>query len=376
MTSDVSKIPEIIKINHKSERKLSLTLITDAVVLPGTNIGGGIISGKHYYEESAMHINHAYAHPYKYKEDDTLLDNVDAIYIGMLDPVWGHCITDNLKNLWVFFDKNLSVNINNLKIIYTTNNSAKKLPNSFIDLLLSIGIDISSFTCINRITKFKRLYLPDSCFYCDKCTNVRYYTQEYIDLIERITKNYSYSSISEYPEKIYFSREHWKSPKDFGEKYVRKAFEKSGYRVIYPESLSLREQISIINKCTSLATTDGSIAHNSLFMQNGRELIIIRKASYLNEYQSAINEFRDLNVVLIDANKSNMLINKKRPWSGPFFIYSNRQLCAFLRIKKANFPLFSYTKYCLISILRRIKINIEKCVQILTKKKCRTFEKT
>lgn len=363
MMSDVDKIDEFKQAIHKSNVQLGIKQISNAIVLPGKSIGGGIISGNAYFEESAMHINHAYAHPYNYNENEVINDDSDALYVGMLDPVWGHCITDNLKNMWVFFN-NIHLDLTGIKIIYTTNNSAIKLPNSFIDLLKSIGIDLESFTCIKSITRFRKIYLPDSCFFCDKSTDVRHYTREYVDIIERITEKYCHGSHFEQSEKLYFSREHWKSPKDFGEKYVRQAFEDSGYKIIYPETLSLGEQISLIYNCSTLATTDGSIAHNALFMRSGSELVIIRKAPYLNGYQGAINEIKDLNVIMIDANKSNMLINKNRQWSGPFFLYANKKLCDFLNIQKPVFPFIGYAKYCGVSLVRRFKILIERIIRI------------
>ena len=79
-------------------------------------------------------------------------------------------------------------------------------------------------------------------------------------------------------------------------------------------------------------------------MNENAELVIIRKADYLNGYQSALNEAANVNVIYIDSHKS-IMAPKKSPWTGPFFLYISRQLSDFAGVRKPLFPVFDFLIY-------------------------------
>ena len=119
-----------------------------------------------------------------------------------------------------------------------------------------------------------------------------------------------------------------------------------GYKIVFPETLTLNEQISLLKGCSEFVTTDGSTSHNAIFCKNDTKLVIIRKSDYQNGYQAAINKLKDFNIVYIDSNKS-IMCNKKQPWVGPFFVYPDKKFCSYLEIKYKGFPFFSFIVYCL-----------------------------
>jgi len=45
-----------------------------------------------------------------YEFDEEMIDVVDktVVYIGMFNLIWGHCITDNQKHLWVMLHSEYS----------------------------------------------------------------------------------------------------------------------------------------------------------------------------------------------------------------------------------------------------------------------------
>ena len=145
---------------------------------------------------------------------------------------------------------------------------------------------------------------------------------------------------------MYFSRSAWKKGNpDFGEHLIEKAFyEKYHCEIIHPEQLSFVDMVKILQETRTLITTEGSVSHNSLFMQPGSELIIIRKAGFVSYYQLMINQIKDLRVTYIDAHQTHYFYDKETPYYGPFFLYVNNSLAQFLKIK-AHFPLLTYIRY-------------------------------
>lgn len=157
----------------------------------------------------------------------------------------------------------------------------------------------------------------------------RYYTQEYRELIDRIISKVT----ADKQEKVYLTRTRLHDYRDYGEKKIEKAFKEKGYKIVSPERLTLKEQISIYKGANILATTEGSISHNAVFMRQGAQLVVLRKCDCFNTYQEAINDVHSLNVTYIDAHLS-CFVDAKAPWFGPFFLYCNDNLSRFLGCKK------------------------------------------
>ena len=165
------------------------------------------------------------------------------------------------------------------------------------------------------------MIVPDNCI--KPSDSDRLYGIEYVKLIESIKlKCFSNCDLSGY-DKVFFSRGKLKHSRDIGEESIVKFFKKAGYMIIYPERLPLVVQIGIMQQCRFFASTEGSIAHLSLFCKPGTNVILINKADYINSHQVMINEFADLNVTYIEAHHSS-LANRRYPWWGPFYLYPSR----------------------------------------------------
>ena len=95
-----------------------------------------------------------------------------------------------------------------------------------------------------------------------------------------------------------------------------------------------------------MATTEGSISHNAVFMSKGANLEIVRKVPFVNEYQIALNEINNLHVTYIDAHLS-VFARKDALAAGPFFIYVNDNLIRFSGIKGLSntFSLDKFKRY-------------------------------
>lgn len=320
-TVDIAAFEAAEGFKHFVERELGVHVYRDAVVAPLKGDSGGVyaddipITGTRFWCDAKGSV------PIVEKYEDT-----DVFYLGMFYGCWGHCITDDLVLLWPIV-KGMA---RGKKLIYTTSSIDEKLPKSLFELLECLGVDLSRAECIVKPTRFRSVMCAEPSMWMDYQRNGRVYTAEFVETIDAL-RNCA-KEITGSPKKVYFSRVSWRSGKpDFGEKLIAQAFlSKGGCQSVSPEKLSFKDQLNLFHGLDTLVTTEGSIAHNALFMREGAEVVILRKARYLNDYQFMINQIRGLRVTYIDAFRDEFLALPREPWRGPFFLYINERLARYL----------------------------------------------
>lgn len=347
---------------HFCSKKLVVRDVEGGIILPqktfpGDKIRGGVVNSEgEFISNTGFHVGKE--GKYDYDSSQLKVFHCKAIYLGFFNPVWGHCITDNLKLLWFVLtdDFRQLTSQGDVELVYSCCPDFK-FSGNFKIILSFLGINVEKLHRIDSLTQFDKLYIPEACFFANTYGE-RFYTKELVDVIDRIT---SYAHDGPAYEKVYLTRT--KLPgglRDLGEKDIEKCFRKLGYKILAPERLSLMEQLSVIKHCKVLATTEGSISHNAIFMHEGAELVVVRKVPFINEYQLAINEMRNLDVTYIDAHLS-IFANVDTPAAGPFFLYVNDNMARFCHNKvTSSFHLTAFKKYVSICMMlpnfdRRIK---------------------
>lgn len=329
--------------------KLSCRTIDCAYVLPskdlwigGKCLGGVVTPEDEFVRSSAWHEG-VCCDSYKFNHGDAIQDESVAIYMGFFTSTWGHAITDNLKKLW-FLETERCENLTskNAKFIYLTHDNAP-LPDYAKRLFLLAGCDISQWHHVTQLTRFSQIVVPDNSFVMDDTEipghGERYFTEEYVDVVNRIKNAVRSLGISEHSGKLYFSRTGKKIWYEIGEKSIEREFRKLGYEIIHPEEYSVEEQIGMLMRCSSFAATEGSISHNSLFCEPTAKVTILRKVNDVNKYQMAVNAVTGADVTYIDVHRS-IRAHKGGEWGGPFYLYVNTNLERFLNKKIQQIPLY------------------------------------
>ncbi len=267
-----------------------------------------------------------------------------VVFVGLFSAVWGHEITDHLKHFWFYFDKRFA-HLTNLPFVFAMLWENKMPSDNFFQLLNTIGIPKEKLRFISRPTQFKEIYIPDECFFYDPKECACRYTQEYANFFNKI----------KYPppppesmNKIYFSRLSFskqKNQKDFNEESLEQFFLKQCFKIIHPETLPLLEQIAYLKNAKVFATTDGSIAHNLLFCNDGIQTIICRKSHHFAIHQMPLNYLKKAQVIYIDCGFSPRENFKKEWWTGPFFLYVNNDLRRFFKLPWQAFPFLQFFKF-------------------------------
>lgn len=284
-----------------------------------------------------------------------------VIYIGYLFNAWGHCLTDNMKKLWFLRTEEARRLLSNGARIAFVTLYNKPLPKHQAELWRLAGFDCSDWLLVNEATRFEEVIIPENSFvtYPDES---RIYDERFKEIIRTIKSNAikEADKSTETTRKIYFTRTKLKGHKDFNERQIERLFQRLGYEIIPPERLSVVEQISLWANAAEIATTEGSIAHSSMFMRSDGKLTILRKADYVNGYQQAAERLSGVKATYINANHSTRT-PKDMPWAGPFFLCITQELERWSGLKVHQLPVQlkpSYWNYCINDIYNKVKQNL------------------
>lgn len=343
---DKTVFRDLIEKQYKLEKQLSYNEVLEGCIHPREEECDWTYNR---YEKTLDHFSEC-----KDSENYIYIEET-VVYLGVLMYVWGHCLTDNMQRIWFLKSGIYERKFSNCKLVYVPDHDGE-LPNNFKKLLEVIDIDTNKLIPIRENTKFKKLIIPEQCFFYAKneTTEGRFFTEEYKSLIEMIKKYYIGRKTSTGIEKVYFSYSQYRKNKCFGEDRLEKFFEKQGYTIIAPEEKALEEQMNLLLNCKSFASTIGSCSHNIIFLNNNTEVILIPRAHYLTFYQVALNELNDLNITYIDCCLS-VLVNKV-PCAGPYlFCVSDNLQRYFGRIEATSkFYKWNY-KYLVPYLLEGLK---------------------
>lgn len=297
--------------------------------------------------------------------DESEIDSRDeeAVWVGLLYNCWGHSFTDCLKHAWAWLPQHRHLLKPGVRWVYiTSGESADETYSANMREMFSLlGVDIDSLERIERPTRFRRLYVPNASWWNDRALGEFVYSELYRETIDYLVGRCLDGERLLPTRMVYFSRTGWTKGArrfDFGEETVERAFARRfpECEFVRPESLNFRQTVRLMQECRTLVSTEGSCAHNSLFMQDGSEVVLLEKFSLHNErglgYQRTINDIRRLNVKRFHANFSTYYYNRKSPWWGPFYLYVSPDLARFLgtRVRFSVRERLRYNLRCLMNL--------------------------
>jgi len=213
---------------------------------------------------------------------------------------YGHFLMDSVSRFWtdLLLDRSLRIAV----VV-----DEKRWPPYLTEFLELMGIDQDRILHVEKNSCFEEVLIPDFSYFQSD-----YLTSQYKDTYDKVVERVSLD-LPVY-EKIYFSRVKFAENgigraekgvhREYGERVIEYLFEKNGFKVIYPEELSLKEQMHYVSQCRELVTTNGTIAHNALFARKELELVVLNKFPQLyfgNWHQKAVNDMRKVKFVPIDA---------------------------------------------------------------------------
>ena len=223
------------------------------------------------------------------RSDCDFIDEV-AVYGGLTIPHFGHFLLSSLSRHW----KNWKETFPGTKIYVHTIESLNtwfSIPHVRLTLT-SLGYDLADFVPIDRPMRIRHLIVPAAGF-IEQCLAHQVFGETGRTIGDRLLEGHRPDRRS---EPVYLSKERLKGgvwTVENEAKFVE-PLRAAGVRIVYPETLSLLEQIRIFAEHRTVIGLAGSALHACLFSEGGHRLIGINPTEYLNS-----------NFVILDKVKGN-----------------------------------------------------------------------
>ncbi len=229
----------------------------------------------------------------KFNHNNIPYINQDVVFIGNVYPQFGHFLLEHLNRAWALLDEKYR----NMHVVLINNQDVNPVPEYMFVFLELMGVAREKIIILNQTTQFKNVYVPYQGY------NLPVYScPEFGKTFDFMAQNVS--DCDQSFDKIYLSRDAMKERRTRGEKFVSKIFEDNGFKVVYPETLPLVQQIALVKNAKVLAGCAGTALHLAVFMKPGGTVIQIKRNKKNKDNASAqylINKTKGLNSVFING---------------------------------------------------------------------------
>ena len=325
-----ARIEKAYSVEHKFDAPLQVRTLSRVVFDP---MWGLFVDGEHLVESLPLAQSGAREVKVPRSVRKVGREKGPIFYLGVFYNCWGHLLLDGTRFLWAIAEGKVPRNATfAYSVLQKAGDTSGEMAPNFAALLKSFGIEKEQCIRITEPTEFDEILFASEAFRTDRdAVAVHFYSREFAETFEHIRKSIV-SNPKPPSRKIYLSRSHWKqNALDIGERQLEKAFEKfGGFEIVSPERLTFQEMVKILSETKVLATTEGSIAHNAVFLPRGAEIVLLEKFNLPNHYQPVVNEMKGLKVTYIEANWTRWEVYKGGVWRGPFCLEVTRHVGEYL----------------------------------------------
>lgn len=244
---------------------------------------GGVVDENGVFFEPSAHIHvleneiGSLKSAYVFDEKNVLFCNETVIYGGVLFDHFGHFLVESVSRLW-YAVKNRDLPF---PIVFIKEMSRDLSP-QITDFFKLLGIEKERLVFIDQSTRFSKVIVP-----CQSGVFSGYYSDFFMLPYQAVA-----DAVEAKPyDKVYLSRRKFKSGITIvGEDKLEKAFKANGFKVVYPERLSLREQIAYVKGAKEVACVMGTAAHLCLFAAEKTKMIVLERTEHINTEQILIQQ--------------------------------------------------------------------------------------
>lgn len=325
----LEKFERSFKINYKKNNELEVLTIKNGIIHPlelsetqereNKQFGGVTDENlkfidfslqKRYEEDSATLAKNWYigAKPDLKIENIKFIDE-DIVFIGPIKRHFAHFYLETLSRAWFF------LNENNLKykIAYLVQDEDEPKWDLVEEFFTLLDVKLGNLIKIKEPTKFKNVIIPEQAYELQHC-----YHPVYKQTIDKL----KYNIVPKKYKKVYFSKK-FNYPgylRTIGDDISEELFKRNGYKVFYPEKMTLKETLSVLKGCEEFVAASGSNAHNAIFLNDGVKIVILNRSEHVHPTQTMIDKMKNLKSIYIDSFYNLLPVN----WSiGPFsFCYT------------------------------------------------------
>lgn len=282
---------------HYKEAEPKIQCVSNGIVVNEHENGYGVFDEKYRFVGASIQNHKGRKGQFipRFSRDNIPYVDEDAVFLCHCGKNnFGHFLVEYINRSWCLLDKKYK----NMKLVIVDEINCGKINDYIYILLGALGIKKENIILLDKTTQFKNVYVPMQGF-----DITAYYTDAVRIMFDKIADN---TEDVDFYDKIYLSR--CKMPMDrhtYGEYTIQKIFEQNGFKIIYPETLPLLKQISLVKNCKVLAGCAGTALHLALFMKPGGTVIQIKRNTVLldnADTQYLINTMKHLNSVFISGS--------------------------------------------------------------------------
>lgn len=289
-----------IKHQYKlNDSDINYDVVHNGIIVNEYDKGYGVFDEKYRFIKSSLqcHKGHKGQFIPDFDHNNIQYVDADAVYLCNMGRMqFGHFLLEHLNRAWFLLTKTYKTG---MKVVLVNEKAAQNIPEYMFELLELIGVKHEDVLILDRTTKFRNVYIPDYCFDMDCC-----YSRKFRNIFKKMAE--SVACKKQTYEKIYVSRTRLPmNRRTYNEIVIENIFQKNGYKVIYPETLPLKQQIFLISNCKCLAGLGGTALHLALFMKPGGTVIQLKRNSINKDnadVQYVINRANELNSVFVWAS--------------------------------------------------------------------------
>lgn len=245
------------------------------------------------------------------RDEDALYLDKTAVYLGPLHYHYGHFLVESTARLWYWLER-ISLPSEVVPVFSAPVTEMQRIPSFVTEFLHLCGISIDKVCLITKPTRFSKVVVPRVSF------NGSTYTERFLLPFIKASESIPPSQ----HEKVYLTRRKYTKMRSmvmWGEKELEKEFVSNGFMPISMETLSLREQISVMKGARVVAGINGTAMHNVLFGSNIKEVILLNR-SHAVDLQYVINDAIQAKCYLCEAYVSILPSPGAAHFGGPFYV--------------------------------------------------------
>ncbi len=337
----------------------SIKIVENGYILPKSEIylckGGVADENREYVTESGIDNNGSFiCIDGSYEFDEFREGECDEIiYLGYFYRHWGHFLMDCTTRMWILLDDRYK----DTKVSFQ-NHPAQTCDGNYSRFLQLIGLDEDRIVRDTVPTRYKRIIVPEEA----RHESDRRHMDCWYRIFDKAVAN-AYYERETVPDKVFFSRGLFGKP-EYGEEEIQQNFEKNGYSILYPEKLSVDEQIGIFQCAGEIVSENSSICMNVVFARKGLKWTVINKYSAVHENFSELRYEKDIDIEYVDAYEDRLNYYGNVIGTRPYLMSFNQNMIRYFEDRGYEYSLYD-RGYRIKNVVRYL-IN---CVTILIKNK-------
>ena len=231
----------------------------------------------------------------RYDFENPVYRDEKVVYCGYLVNHWGHFLVEAVTRLWYFLENDPTID---KYVFFLNENQEREIKGNYREFFRLLGI-WDKLELITVPTTYQEVIVPEIAFQC-----MTFFSPKYLEVFDAVAENITIDPSWEKVDKLFLTRSSFAKGNnfDFGMECLDNYFQRNGFFILAPETVSLSQMIFYIRGASEVATLSGSVHHNMLFANNGQKLTIMERLIINVDYQVCINRMRQLDATPVDAN--------------------------------------------------------------------------